>query len=129
MMNIFGKKKKSFSIDKKDSLESLLLACSSGSHEVVLKILQQGSFFVNGTDDSGRSPLHVSSLNGHLKVVQVLISFGADLNQNDNNGWTPLHCAATSRYGYLRLVLIRRNAELFLFLINQEEIKGNVCES
>jgi ankyrin repeat protein len=103
MMNIFGKKKKSISIDKKDSLESLFSACQNGIHELAVKILQQGSFIVNGTDDQGRSPLHVSCLNGHLKVVQALISFSADLNQNDNNGWTPLHCAATSRFAFVIL--------------------------
>ena len=115
MMNIFGKKKKvSTPVERKEILDSLLNAAQYGNHELVLKILQQGSFIVNGTDENGKSSLHIACLNSHLKTAQVLTSFGADVNQSDENGWTPLHCATTSR-----------NSELILHVLNNEEIKGN----
>eukprot|EP00899_Mesostigma_viride_P024818 jgi/Mesvir1/5520/Mv15560-RA.2 len=47
-----------------------------------------------GSDEAGKTPLHLAAERGDSATVGRLIEAGADINARDKNGWTPLIWAA-----------------------------------
>lgn len=75
---------------KKQTL--LHAACSSGSVECLLQLLDLGAF-VNAIDADFKTPLHLASVACIPEGVKALLEHGALLNSKDGNGCTPLHMA------------------------------------
>lgn len=75
---------------------ALHLACSKGHETSALLILEKISDrnFINCTNTSLQTPLHVAARNGLTVVVQELLGKGASVLAVDENGYTPaLSCA------------------------------------
>ena len=66
------------------------------------KLIQAGED-VNGTHESGLTPLHYASWKGHVEVVNRLIQAGGEVNtQRSSDGRTPLHRA--SEEGHVEVI-------------------------
>lgn len=61
-------------------------------------LLQREPWFINDTDKSFQTPLHVAAYLGDAELVELLIKKGANVNQN-GYGRTPLEQAG--RYGFV----------------------------
>ena len=64
---------------------NLLIACSYGYDEEVLRLLNTGAN-INTRSEDGVTPLMYASANGYLKTVKVLILNGTDVNLKPYNG-------------------------------------------
>ncbi len=51
---------------------------------------------MNAKDESGDTPLHLTSLYGHEEVAGLLVEAGADINALNDDGSSPLSLAAES---------------------------------
>ena len=58
-------------------------------------------------DDSGWTPLMLSSSVGDSVIVKRLLSLGVDLNSQNNFGSTPLHLAASKGHLEVRIYAVR----------------------
>ena len=92
-------------------------ACIDGNKYCVDLLLEKGAN-INAQDESGLTPLHLSSLNGHLEIVELLIGGSnswkgvSDVNTNDESGRTALHAAAFAGNKDILHLLLDRDAEL-----------------
>lgn len=59
----------------------------------VMKLLLNSEADVNGKDEDGHVPLHVSADFGHTSVLKLLVNFGACVNAKSKNGNAALHYA------------------------------------
>ncbi|KAF9425947.1 hypothetical protein BGZ76_003000, partial [Entomortierella beljakovae] len=76
-------------------------ACSSGSYNNVVELLNQGAD-INVQDNAQWTPLHEAALSGHTKVVELLLSRGANPNARGHGNDTALHDSAQN--GHLDVV-------------------------
>ena len=83
---------------------ALVVACDTGSLDIVRLLTSQPGIDVNLPNTHGDSPFLVACDTGRLGIVQYLLELpGVDVNQpNASNGATPLHCACGS--GHLGVV-------------------------
>ncbi len=106
-------------------------AARFGRDDILLHLIAAG-IDVNGTDDTGQSPLHcgcegslremrIAGMSSESicliyvasdKVVKLLLKKGAEINMQNNYDETPLHIS--SKYGHLNIVkyLVDRNADI-----------------
>ena len=61
--------------------------------EQVLKYLINEGAYVSGTDENGRSPLHIAAISNNLFAAGLLLESGAEVMQKDFDGKTPLDFA------------------------------------
>lgn len=64
-------------------------AIISGDVEVITKIIENNTNFINYAFDDGNTPLHLAYLNFQPEIAKVLLSWGADTTINNNLGKTP----------------------------------------
>ncbi|XP_064633150.1 ankyrin repeat and SOCS box protein 8-like [Lineus longissimus] len=67
---------------------------------------------MSGSDEMGRSALHLCCFNGHFAVAEVLIQHGAPVNAKDRMGATALHMAAISGHAKIVELLIANGAQI-----------------
>lgn len=53
----------------------------------------KGGIDINGKNNNGRRPIHISAQHGTSKVANLLVKAKADLNARDNDHKTPYNCA------------------------------------
>ncbi|XP_030549976.2 potassium channel AKT1-like [Rhodamnia argentea] len=68
---------------------SLCFAAMRGDDLLVNQLLRRG-LDPNESDNSGRTPLHISASKGSENCVLLLLDFGADPNRRDSEGNVPL---------------------------------------
>lgn len=88
--------------DLTSSTMALHLACSSGSTEIVPRLLQHG-FEVNSKNDDGETPLYLASSRGYTEIVRLLLGANAEVNIRGGSG-TALQGAVV--YGHEDIVRI-----------------------
>jgi ankyrin repeat protein len=91
--------------------KALVKACIIGDLAAVEKAINEGAN-VNYKDETGHTPLLISSNSGNIELVKMLISKGADINSKELFGTTALHIA--SGLGYIEVVefLIKNGANV-----------------
>jgi ankyrin repeat protein len=91
--------------------KALVKACIIGDLAAVEKAINEGAN-VNYKDETGHTPLLISSNSGNIELVKMLISKGADINSKTSFGSTALHIA--SGLGYIEVVefLIKNGANV-----------------
>jgi ankyrin repeat protein len=89
-----------------DNHPVLHCACADGNEEVAAVLLEYGAN-INGTDNTGWTPLHFACTNGHLGLVRLLFAAGADVLINSDSG-TALHAAA--QHGFTAIVTLLMEA-------------------
>jgi ankyrin repeat protein len=97
--------------DEAQTPRALVAAVTLGEVQRVEDLLAQGGD-VNGTNQAGRSLLHLAAFNGNTRTVRILLSAGADPDATGPRGSTPLMDAAA--FGHLKVVqlLVQRGADL-----------------
>ncbi|KAM6915008.1 LOW QUALITY PROTEIN: ankyrin repeat and EF-hand domain-containing protein 1 [Xenentodon cancila] len=99
----------------------LMVACSSGRHEVVQYLISCGAD-VNVTDQFFWTPLHHAAHAGQTDIVDLLIRAGASVNARALSGATPLMRAIESSRPSCVDFLIKAGAS-----VNAENKKGQNC--
>jgi len=95
-----------------DERQPLHWACSGGHHVIVEFLLNKCNVPVDDADDSGWTPLLISSSAGHDGIVASLLHKDADPNTKNANGQTALHYAASRNRFNIAEMLISHNAEI-----------------
>lgn len=100
-------------------LSPFLLACRSGTVELVNLFLKHPGVDVHMTSGTGKGALHLAAEKGDLAVGEILVEGCKDVDIREEDGWSPLMVAA--RYGHLSFVelLMKNNAD-----IDAEEKEG-----
>lgn len=72
----------------------LLEAARTGDESAFNKIVTQSRHVnIHGTDDDGRTAVHLAAKEGYASMIKRLQERGAPLDATDNHGNTPLHLA------------------------------------
>lgn len=66
-------------------------ACGGGHGDVVDHILKHYPSLVNGSSESGTTPLHYACLHGSGPITRALLEAGADVNATTLAGQSALH--------------------------------------
>ncbi|CAG8890062.1 unnamed protein product [Penicillium egyptiacum] len=78
-----------------------------GLLRVILQRVDQDGTYIDGRDNSGRTPLSWAAGNGHVTVVKLLLDTGkADASAKDKLGRTPLWLAAEKCYAPIVKLLL-----------------------
>ncbi|KAG0236419.1 hypothetical protein BGW42_003577 [Actinomortierella wolfii] len=85
-------------------------ACSSGSYNNVVELLNQGAD-IHARDNAQWTPLHEAALAGHTEIVELLLSRGADPNAQGHGADTALHDAAQNEHEDVVRVLLEYGAD------------------
>ncbi|KAF9922950.1 hypothetical protein FBU30_006911 [Linnemannia zychae] len=85
-------------------------ACSSGSYNNVVDLLNQGAD-INAQDNAQWTPLHEAALAGHTEVVELLLSRGAQPNAKGHGNDTALHDAAQNEHEDVVKLLLEYGAD------------------
>ncbi|CAG0902513.1 unnamed protein product, partial [Cyprideis torosa] len=81
-------------------------------HEAVTRLLLDRGAHVNAAEESGATPLHLSSQRGHDAVALLLLERGAHVNAVDELGFTPLHLSSQNGHDAVALLLLERGAHV-----------------
>ncbi|KAN0108974.1 Ankyrin repeat-containing domain protein [Russula decolorans] len=60
---------------------------------------------VSGSDNSGRTPLHLTMVFNRVEVVRVLLEHGANVDAEDSQGRTPFQIASAKGYDEMMKLL------------------------
>jgi len=84
-------------VDVRGSMNStpLTSACSYGSLDTVLWLLERGADIANVHSEKGWTALHSAAFHSRPKIVQALLEHSADINSQTVDGAVPLHLAAS----------------------------------
>jgi len=87
----------------------------SGNHEDLFEYLLARNADVNGSDITGRTPLHYSAMKGYAGLVKMLISrSGMDIDRKDIDGATALMLASESGEMLIVKMLLEHKANAAL---------------
>ncbi len=81
-------------IDRFSELDRLRIENTKNSQEVD-KILEEGLFFIDQSDNNGETPLFFAIRANNVIAVRRLLERGADPTKRNDNGLTPFQVAAT----------------------------------
>ena len=96
-------------------------ACYSGNFEVVRKLIEYNTAYINARNDIGSTPLHWSSSGRNFNdgsISRLLLEHGADINAQNQSGWTPLYWASLTGAPEVVRLLLEHGANI--------EIKDNI---
>lgn len=83
------------------------------------------NFFLEDTDGSGNSGLHLASEYGHLSIVNILIESGIDSNVKNGDGTTPLELSCRKGYFEISKLLIASYSAPFSQYTTRSENEKN----
>lgn len=100
-------------ITEKDSNCRTLLhwAALNGKEQLVEFLLKFEQCSVDEEDDTGATPLILSTLKGSLSICKMLIERGANVNQSNKNGHTPVKYAGSKNHKEILIYLLDQNAD------------------
>ncbi len=97
---------------KKMKTSALVVACSKGDTQTVIRIIMELPEFINTKSKIGNSLLIIACKMRHEKIAYFLIKMGADLNIRGDEGLTALHFAIENNMPRIVEILLNNAADI-----------------